>query len=327
MRYGMKYWGMCLLVCLLGIGAQAQKLTKISAVAEGYSGQVIDFEFVDNPGNNMQFPYVAGNRMDFEVELKEPSLMKVNMWLWVMLCPGDEVDLHIYYEGKNYRTVEFKGTPTCVALNEALRDGRRSRVEGHYKTNPLAAVVTQVPVADYYTATQRHWQEEQALLEKVKGQADAFAHAYAYAELEGMYLSNLVKYPYVVADVAKKKIDECIPEGYWTALDGYQVKGDKASLKSFAYVGWLLDYKDYADKCAAHREGREYRYEPDLQKQYNELAAFYEGDVRDAALYALLYNAITSQGDFEVIGKLCKDYFKKYNKNKKYRKDLSEMLK
>lgn len=33
------------------------------------------------------------------------------------------------------------------------------------------------------------------------------------------------------------------------------------------------------------------------------------------------------QQDFNVIGKLSKDYFKKYNRNKQFRKELSEMQK
>ena len=98
-----------MLVCLLFLGVQAQKTAKISAVANGYAGKVIDFEFVDNTKNNMSFPYADNKRMEFEVELKEPSLLKINVWLWVMVCPGDEIDLNILYEGKNYKSVEFKG--------------------------------------------------------------------------------------------------------------------------------------------------------------------------------------------------------------------------
>ena len=37
-----------MLVCLLCTGVQAQKMAKISATATGYSGKIIDFEFIDN---------------------------------------------------------------------------------------------------------------------------------------------------------------------------------------------------------------------------------------------------------------------------------------
>ena len=39
----MKKWFLGVCGCLLVIGLQAQKITKISAVADGYNGKVIDF--------------------------------------------------------------------------------------------------------------------------------------------------------------------------------------------------------------------------------------------------------------------------------------------
>ncbi len=93
-------------------------------------------------------------------------------------------------------------------------------------------------------------------------------------------------------------------------------------------MSWLLDYKEYADKLETRRAGREWHYVKDLQKSYDGLVAFYDGNVRDAALYILLYNALTSQQeDFDLIARLSKEYFKKYNKNKNYRKELTEMQK
>lgn len=64
-----------------------------------------------------------------------------------------------------------------------------------------------------------------------------------------------------------------------------------------------------------------------MEELYNKLANAYEGDTRDAVLYLFLYNAITKQQDFDVIKTLSKDYFKKYNKNKKFKKELTEMQK
>ena len=316
-----------MLVCLLCTGVQAQKMAKISATATGYSGKIIDFEFIDNIANNQQFPFKDNQLMEFEVELKEPSLMKVNAWLWMIVCPGDDIQMHVTFKGTSYREVEFKGTPSAVALNSAIRDGSMVRINDHYKTNPLAAVVTQVPVNTYYEACQRNWKKEQEILEGVRDQVDPFAFAYIYAELEGMYLDNLFKYPFVVSDVCKKKIEECIPEGYWNVLDGYQVKNDKASLKSFAYIGWLIDYVEYRERREAYRAGKTYAGPQNMEEMYEKLAQTYDGDTRDAVLYLFLYKAIAEQQDFNVIGKLSKDYFKKYNRNKQFRKELSEMQK
>ena len=317
----------CMLVCLFCAGVQAQKTAKIKATAVGYTGKVIDFEFIDNTANNQQFPFKDNQLMEFEVELKEPGLMKVNAWLWMIVCPGDEIEMAIQFQGKNYKHVEFKGTPAAVTLNSAIRDGRMVRINDHYKTNPLAAVVTQVPVQTYYDACLRNWKKEQEILEGIRDKVDPFAFNYIYAELEGMYLDNLVKYPFVVSDVNKKPLQECIPNGYWEALDGYQVKNDKASLKSYAYIGWLIDYVEYQERREAHKAGKEYKMPGSMEVLYNKLANAYEGDTRDAVLYLFLYNAITKQQDFDVIKTLSKDYFKKYNKNKKFKEELTEMQK
>ena len=316
-----------MLVCLLFAGVQAQKTAKISATAVGYTGKVVDFEFIDNPAINQQFPFKDNQLMEFEVELKEPSLMKVNAWLWRIVCPGDEIEMAIQFQGKNYKHVEFQGTPSAVALNSAIRDGRMVRINDHYKTNPLAAVVTQVPAKTYYEACLRNWKKEQEILEGVRGKVDEFAFNYIYAELEGMYMDNLVKYPFIVSDVNKKPLQECTPEGYWSILDNYQIKSDKASLKSYAYIGWLIDYLEYQERREAYKAGKEYSPAGNMEELYNKLAKAYEGDTRDAVLYLFLYNAISGQKDFDVIKKLSKDYFKKYNKDKRFKKELTEMQK
>lgn len=316
-----------MLVCLLFIGVQAQKTAKISATAVGYSGKVVDFEFIDNPANNQQFPFKDNQLMEFEVELKEPSLMKVNAWLWMIVCPGDQIEMSIQFKGKSYRDVEFKGTPSAVALNSAIHEGRMVRINDHYKTNPLAAIVTQVPAQDYYNACLRNWKKEQEILEKIRDKADPFAFNYIYAELEGMYMGNLIKYPIIVSDVNKKPLQECTPEGYWTALDNYQIRTDKASLKSYAYIGWLIDYVEYQERREAQKAGKEYKAPESMEELYNKLTNTYENDVRDAVLYLFLHHAISGQQDFDVIKKLSKDYFKKYNKNKKFKKELTEMQK
>lgn len=311
--------------CLLSLGVQAQK-AKITAIADGYTGKIIDFEFADMPQNNRQFAYAEGKKMEIEVELDEPSLLKVNLWLWMIVSPGDTINANIHYNGKNLQTVEFSGSPAAVLLNETILKGRNERIADRYKTNPLAAVATQIPVHAYCETTLRNWNKEKESLKKIRTQVSPFAFNYIYAELEGMYLSNLTKYPHIVSDITKSKV-ETVPEYYWTIFDNYKIKDDKASLKSFSYVGWLLDYKEYADRREAHKANQAYHPETDQEKAYESLAHFYAGEVRDAVLYAFLYNAIASQSDFDLAKRLCKDYFKKYNKNKTYRTELSEMLK
>lgn len=312
-------------MCLLATFLQAQNKAKISAVVDGYNGKVVDFEFIDDTERNMQFPYVENRKMEFEVELTEPSLLKINAYVWLIVCPGDEISATIHYNGRNYKTAEFTGTEKAVLLSETIRDARNSRIAIHYKMNPLAAVVTQVSVEKYYQTTLEQWKKESAMLEAIKDRIDPMAYNYIYSELEGTFMSNLVNYPYMFAEINKKPLE--LPKDFWNVLDGYTFREDKGSLKSYTYISWFLAYKDYVDKKAAEQAGKAYQPETDLTKGYENIANFYEGDIRDAALYVYFYNAITRQMDFDMIKKLTKEYFKKYNRNKLYKTTLQAMQK
>lgn len=92
------------------------------------------------------------------------------------------------------------------------------------------------------------------------------------------------------------------------------------------YMAFLLPYKDYMRRKEAHDQGKDYQPLTSLEDQYKDMAAFYKGSLQDAALFVLLYNSITSNGDFNVIEKLVKDYLKKYNKNKEYKKILNQVM-
>jgi hypothetical protein len=48
--------------------------------------------------------------------------------------------------------------------------------------------------------------------------------------------------------------------------------------------------------------------------------------LRDTALFVFLYNSGAAGEDFDVIEKLVKDYLKKYNKNKEYKKILNQVM-
>lgn len=322
MKFVLTVWLGCLLAC----AAVAQKTARISAVVNGYNGKVVDFEFIDNPGNNMQYPYADGKRMEFEVELKEPSLMKINRWVWVMVCPGDEIHAEVACDGKNVKTTRFSGSEQAVLLNQTVQDARDSRIGIHYKMNPLAAVVTLTPVEKYYNMSREQWKKESGMLEAVRDKVSPEGYNYIYSELEGIFLANLVNYPFIDADVNKKAQAE-LPADYWNVLDGYQIRSDKASLKSFSYLNWLLAYKEYCDRRTARQTGGTFRYESDLQKGFDGLTAFYQGEVLDAVLYAYLHNAVTKQQDFEKVSRLTKIYYKKYNHTKTYKTALQEMMK
>ena len=92
-------------------------------------------------------------------------------------------------------------------------------------------------------------------------------------------------------------------------------------------MSFLATYKDYMRRKEAGNKAEGFTRSKTLEDEYADLADFYEGSLRDAALFVFLYNAIANNGDFDRLDKLRKDYLKKYNKDKEYKKILAQIMK
>ena len=309
-------------IFILNINLDAQKTARIGAKIYGYDGNTVDFEFVEDASNNMTFPYKEAQMMDYVVELKEPCLLKINSWVWIVLCPGDDIEVDIKYQGRVYEHAEFKGTSSAVLLNSAISDGSLIRLKDRYRLNPLAAVITKVMPTDYHTATLRNWGKEKALLEAVRAQVNPEAYSYIYAEMEGVYLSNLVNYPFMAAAIRHQDLKNIVPDGFWMVLDGYKIKEDKASLRSVSYVNWLVEYAKFEAKRQDFISGKEIKEIANVESVYELLSTFYDGALRDTVLYNFLTQLIASGKYGTIITPLVDDYLRKYNRNKVYRKEL-----
>lgn len=303
----------------------AQKSTEISATVKGYNGKVVDFEFMNQEGINMQFPYKDGQEMTFETKLNGINLMKVNAYIWICVRPGDQIHADIQYDGRNYRTAEFTGTPEMVVTNNVIRDMRNYRISNGYKMNTLAAIVTQVPMMDYYKATEVELENELRMLEAKKQEIPADVYDYLYAEHQSLLLSNLILCPGVYAGFRADK-QVTYPEGYWHILDHYTLREDKNSLMSHAYMSFLLTYMRYIQLKAASDKGAEYTPKTTMKDEYDDIAAFYDGVLRENALFVFLYNQMAAGRDFTVIEPLVKDYLKKYARDKYFKKTLTNMM-
>ena len=97
-------------------------------------------------------------------------------------------------------------------------------------------------------------------------------------------------------------------------------------MRSLAYMSPLGLYKEYVRGKEAHAAGKEYKPADSLEEQYRDFVSFYDGKLRDTALFVFLYDSIAANKDFDVIEKLVKDYLKKYNKVKEYKKILNQVM-
>lgn len=315
------------LVGILTVPVKAkERSTVISAEIYGYVRDKVYFDFLEKEGINMEFPYKEGQVMEFTVDLDDVTTLLLNTFIEMYLQPGDSIHVKLIYDGTRYKSVEFSGTPAAVAICSAINKKEMLQRERRYKTNIPAMLVTQTDAKKFHAATVREVKDEKEIISQVKDQVDPRVYNMAMAGIEGTLLTNLITYPYASADFHKKKLEDCLAEDYWTALDNYELRTDEASLRNRVYMSFLLPYKEYMREKEARDQGKNYQPLTSLEDQYKDIATFYKGTLQDAALFVFLYNSITSNGDFNVIEKLVKDYLKKYNKNKEYKKILNQVM-
>lgn len=321
-----------ILACCLSaiVSLQAQRAATVTATMSGYQGgKVVDFEFIEKDGINQQIPYSNNQEMEFEAELDYITMMKINGRTSVILQPGDKINVDIKYDYSNgtVALATFTGTPEAVLASTLLQDIQKNRRRNRYKTNILSAVILKRMPLDYYDATKAEWKEEVALLDAIKPQISPAMYNYLLSEIESVLIPNLLRSPWVYAEMMRTTADSCMREDYWNLLDQYKLRDDKASLRNYNYMGFLLEYEMYQQKKKAREQNITHTPPKTLEEAYKGIASFYDGSFRDCALCVLLYNAITKGNDFPTIEKLTKDYFNKYNKNKQFKTMLTNMMK
>lgn len=311
-----------------GLCANAGKISTITATIHGYTGDVVYFDFMEQMADSREFPYQEGQTYSFDVELEDITMLKINTWVWICLKPGDSITVDLTYKERNYMSAEFTGAEDVVAVNNALRDMRMGRVAEKYRMDPDAAVVTLVPAADYHAQCLKRWQVEKEILDSVRQYMPEKMYYYLLSEHESIFLGNLIVFPYLRASYDRKNVEDVLPEGYWTVLDDYTPRGDEGSLYSHAYDGFLLSFVEYAHKRELAREGKEWQKNFSLQEGFDMIVDYYANDksILDAVLCVYLYNAASAGKDFDEVDKLVKLYLKKYNKEKRFRNILQEVM-
>lgn len=304
------------------------KQTYVSMEVYGYQGRSIYFDFMEKNDANVDYPYKEGQLMEVTANLDDITMLNVNMWVNMCLQPGDSLHAKVTYEGRSYTAVEYSGTPQAVLIANTLHRIRMHRREVRYKANlPAALVVLTDPIA-YHQASLDEWRAEKAILNEIKAEIPERVYNYLLSELDAIFLPNLITYPYACAAYQKKELKDCIADDYWTALDDYQLRDDEASLRNRNYMSFLPSYAKYEICKRNGCDPATFKTSQSRESEYEELAGFYEGALRDAALFVIIYNGLVGDGrDFELCRNLSKDYLKKYNISKEYKQILKEIMK
>lgn len=318
---------LCILIlnCFIVFSSNAKKVSQVQVEIRGYEGRMVYFDFVEKDNVDKEFPYFEGQEMAFDVELEDITMMKINDWIQICLEPGDCIQAKIQYEGKRCRNIEYAGTPQAVAVGNYFQEIYMLRAQRRFRTNIPTLLVLNHDAKDYHALVLQELKDELEILDKIKPQISTRMYNYLRSELEATLLSNMITYPYASASFHKKSLDSCLADGYWHALDNYQLRDDEASLRNRLYMAFLIDYKDYEMHKMAFETGEDYSSQKSVEKEYQDLVSFYKGNMRDAALFVFLCNQVMVNKDLKVVSALKKDYLKKYNKNKEYRQILTRM--
>ncbi len=300
---------------------------RVSVEIYGYNGKMVTFDFVEEPDAYIEFPYKEGQPMEVAATLDDVTMLNVNMWVNICLQPGDSLHAKVTYEGRSYQSVEYSGTPRAVLIANTLLKIRAARREADYKANlPAATVVLTDPIA-YHKASLDEWRREKAILDEVKDEISPRVYNYLLSELDAIFLSNVILYPFSCASYQKKDIQECIADDYWSVFDDYQLRDDDASLRNRHYMSFLLPYAEYMICKQNGSDPATFKSAQSTRSEYDEIAGFYDGVLRDAALFVVLYNELASDElDYAQCEALVKDYLKKYNISKEYKQILKEIM-
>ncbi|MCA5003641.1 hypothetical protein [Sphingobacterium bovistauri] len=311
-----------ILVILLGVfGVEelyAQGKASVTARFNNTTRSKVFFHFNEKPSENMEFPYKAGQTIEFNVELDGITTLKINTFIVAFIQPGDSLVVDIDYEGSNYRDARFTGkNPSSILASNTINKIRYQRVnQAKYKTNIPAALAIQTPAKIFYNSTIEQWKTEISMLDEIKSDITPELYRFVQSEIDGIFIPNLINYP-----------DNDKQEGYWNALDKYIIRDDHSSLSNNAYLGILNTYMEYKLRKEAYENNKSYERSKDLNEQYHKIAKFYDGRTRDAALLVFLYGAMQNGKDFETAEKLFQDYVKHHNINPRYKALLIEIMK
>ena len=274
-------------------------------------------EFAPNPGEDLTLTFTTDRMMVFTVFETE-----------VMVEPGDSLCVDIRYGSQSRRpeSVEFTGSPKSVIENQIFQSLENFRLAMKYRDRLLSCAVLGVTPAERFADSEKMLQRvNETLARNKKKVSKAFAN-YTGAYYDALYWMSKLEYPVMYAALCRTPIEEQGIGDYWTIDKGLKIRKDEASLSCFPYYELILRYCNYCYERKAAAKGETYERPDQLEEAYEQLASFYKGSVRDAALYALLGNYIRQGQQIERADNLMPDYLKNYNQNKQYAATLNALM-
>ena len=315
-----------LLACVAILGllsvATAQQKTTLSATIDGYKRSKVFFDCMQTPLISQEFHTNPGEEHIYSFDCEGLVWININGGTGVIMQPGDSLHVDIVYEGKNVK-VSYSGTERAVSNNRLVKSIENLKRSLRYKEQLLGCAALDIKPKDRIADSRVLLEKAKALVEK--SQASTEAKNYVMAMIDYHVYMSFVEYPVMYASVRGVPVEEQEIGDYWSIMDGYAVRGDAESMNCAEYASFLMRYCFYMNEKAAKESGAAYSMPTVMEDMYKELAAFYNGQQRDFALYTLLRNFIINGREIERADALYKDYIEKYNSNAFY-KSILDML-
>ena len=315
-----------LLACVALLGllsvATAQQKTTLSATIDGYKRSKVFFDCMQTPLISQEFHTNPGEEHIYSFDCEGLVWININGGTGVIMQPGDSLHVDIVYEGKNVK-VSYSGTERAVSNNRLVKSIENLKRSLRYKEQLLGCAALDIKPKDRIADSRVLLEKAKALVEK--SQASTEAKNYVMAMIEYDVYMSFVEYPVMYASVRGVPVEEQEIGDYWSIMDGYVVRDDAESMNCAEYASFLMRYCFYMNEKAAKESGAAYSMPTVMEDMYKELAAFYNGQQRDFALYTLLRNFIINGREIERADALYKDYIEKYNSNAFY-KSILDML-
>lgn len=314
----------CILYALTGM-SQTKKTT-LSAQIEGYQRDMVYFDCMQTPMIHSEFHTNPGEEHIYTFEADRLIGMVINGSTTVLLMPGDSLHVNLTYEGKTVQVAEFSGTPQAVLQNRIYWDIRNLKRDMRYKSQLLGCAVLDVKPKDRIADSRVLMEKVKKLLADNAGEMAPEVASYIQAEIDSDLYNSLMEYPVMYAELRKLPVEQQEIGDYWNCMEGYALREDAASLSCPEYINLLMRYAAFVQEKNAHEAGGSYERPGQLESIFDEFAAFYTGDIRDAVLYNLLCNFIRSGKEIERADPLLKEYKEKYNRNQEYARILDSLM-
>lgn len=304
-------------------GLFAQEKTILSVEVYGYKGDMIYFDCVQTPLIRQEFYTNPGEEHHFAFSTDELVCMLINGKTKLLMQRGDSLHAVVRYDGRNIDAT-YSGSENAVKANNLLKSIDNLKRDMRYRSQLLGCVALDIKPKNRIDDSRVLLARAAAIVDAAGVSSDVASYILAGIESE-VYLS-FIEYPVMYASVRGVPVEKQEIGDYHSIADSIKIRSDKVSLSNPEYISMLMRYCFYMDEIKAENVGQKYTMPTRFEDMYARLAAFYEGNVKDAVLYTLLCNFIKNGQEIERADALYKDYRQNHNKNPEYIKILDAIL-